>query len=46
MSRAIGLWNQYPDEFRQLIRQGMAYDYSWNHPGQDYLNIYEYIRHR
>lgn len=44
MSRAIGLWNQYPDAFQQLIRQGMAYDYSWNYPGQDYLSIYDYIR--
>jgi starch synthase len=24
----------------------MRYDYSWNHSGQDYLNIYEYIRHK
>jgi starch synthase len=22
----------------------MRYDYSWNHPGQDYLNIYNYIK--
>lgn len=44
MRRAIGLWYGYPDEFRQLIINGMRYDYSWNHPGQHYLNIYEYIR--
>jgi starch synthase len=24
----------------------MRYDYSWNIPGQDYLNIYHYIRNR
>jgi starch synthase len=24
----------------------MNYDFSWNHPGQDYLNIYEHIRHK
>ena len=23
---------------------GMRYDYSWNHPGGDYLNVYELIR--
>ena len=46
MSRAMGLWNLYPGEFRRLMAQGIAYDYSWNHPGQDYLNIYEYIRHK
>jgi len=44
MSRAIGLWSHYPEEFRQVVLNGMGCDYSWNHPGQDYLNIYEYIR--
>jgi glycosyltransferase involved in cell wall biosynthesis len=44
MSRAIGLWYSYPDEFRKLIINGMKYDYSWNYPGQHYLNIYEHIR--
>jgi starch synthase len=46
MQRAFGLWSHHPDEFRQLVRQGMAYDYSWNHPGQDYASIYEWIRHK
>jgi starch synthase len=46
MSRAIGLWFDYPDEFRDLARNGMRCDYSWNRPGGDYLNIYEYIRHK
>jgi starch synthase len=46
MDRAIGLWENYPDEFRKLIVQGMNYDYSWTHPGQDYLEIYELIRHK
>ncbi|HAM52720.1 MAG TPA: glycogen synthase GlgA [Nitrospiraceae bacterium] len=46
MRRAIGLWNLYPEEFRRLIVNGMHYDYSWNHPGQNYLNIYEHIRHK
>ncbi|MGF1615777.1 MAG: glycogen synthase GlgA [Gammaproteobacteria bacterium] len=44
MHRAIGLWYGYPDEFRKLLVQGMRYDYSWNRPGQDYLNIYDHIR--
>jgi starch synthase len=44
--RAIGLWYDYPNEYRELIQNGMSYDYSWNHGGQDYLNIYEYIRHK
>lgn len=46
MLRAIGLWYSYPGDFRQLIINGMRYDHSWNWPGQHYLNIYEYIRHK
>jgi starch synthase len=46
MERAIGLWYEYPEEFEKLVIQGMNYDYSWNHPGADYLGIYEHIRHR
>ncbi len=44
LSRAIGLWRQYPEYFRQLRQHGMCQDYSWNHPGQHYLNIYDYIQ--
>lgn len=46
LDRAIGLWYKYPKEFQQLMIQGMEYDYSWNHPGSDYLSIYEHIRHK
>ncbi len=46
MRRAIGLWYHYPQEFRHLVLNGMRYDYSWHHSGYDYLNIYEYIRHK
>jgi len=46
MYRAIGLWHEYPEEFRKLVVNGMGYDYSWNRPGQDYLNIYELIRNK
>lgn len=46
MHRALGLWYEYPEEFRKLMLQGMSFDYSWSHPGQDYLAIYENIRHR
>jgi starch synthase len=41
--RAIGLWYSYPEEFRDLILNGMNYDFSWNYPGQKYLEIYHYI---
>ncbi len=46
LRRALGLWYFYPQEFRQLMANGMRCDYSWNHPGQHYLNIYEHIRHK
>jgi starch synthase len=46
MDRAIGLWFDYPEQFRELMANGMRYDYSWNIPGQNYLNIYEHIRHK
>jgi starch synthase len=44
MRRAIGMWYSYPQYFRELMINGMRYDYSWNYPGQHYLNVYEYIR--
>ena len=46
LDRAIDLWHTAPDQFRQLQIQGMSYDYSWNYPGKEYLEIYEFIRHR
>jgi starch synthase len=46
MNRALSLWYDYPEEFRQLAIQGMEYDYSWNHPGKDYIELYELIRHK
>lgn len=44
MHRAIGLWYNYPEYFRQLQVNGMRYDFSWNHPGGHYSNIYNYIK--
>ena len=44
LSRAIGMWNGYPQYFRELMVNGMRYDYSWNHPARHYLNIYNYIK--
>ena len=46
LHRAIGMWYTYPAYFRELIINGMNFDFSWNHPGQHYLNIYEYIREK
>jgi starch synthase len=46
LDRAIGLWQDYPVEFRQLMTRAMRADYSWSRAGQDYLNVYDHIRHR
>lgn len=46
MNRAIDLWSNAPDAFQRLQLQGMDYDYSWNYPAKDYLEIYEMIRHK
>ena len=46
MARAIGLWYGYPQDFRFLMLNGMRVDRSWAGPGQDYLNIYDYVRHK
>jgi len=46
LRRALGLWRNEPGLFRELAKQGMAYDYSWNHPGGHYLGVYDFIRHK
>ncbi len=46
LNRAIRLWNDYPEQWRGLMINGMKYDFSWNHPGEHYLKIYEYIRYK
>jgi starch synthase len=46
LGRGIALWYEQPHAFRELMGNGMRRDYSWSRPGQDYLNVYEYVRHR
>lgn len=46
LGRAIDCYYQYPEHFRELIRNAMRTDYSWNVPGQDYMNIYDFIRNK
>lgn len=46
LGRAIDLWYESPKEFQQLAIQGMEYDYSWNYPGKNYVEIYESILHK
>lgn len=44
LRRAVGMWYIYPQHFRELMENGMRYDYSWNQPGSDYTKIYDHIR--
>jgi starch synthase len=46
LRRAIGLWHDHPDQFREVMTNGMRADYSWSEPGRHYLNVYDLIRHR
>ena len=43
LHRATGLWYSHPAEFRELMINGMCCDFSWNHPGQKYLELYHQI---
>ncbi len=46
LHRAIRVWYDHPEGFRALMVNDMRQDYSWNHPGQHYMNVYEFIRHK
>jgi starch synthase len=46
MARAIELWLGDPDQFCELMLNGMRADRSWAHPGREYLNIYEHVKHK
>ncbi|MBP8197452.1 MAG: glycogen synthase [Chromatiaceae bacterium] len=46
LGRAIACYYHHPDHFRELMKNAMRTDYSWNVPGKDYLNIYNYIRNK
>ncbi|TVR99027.1 MAG: glycogen synthase GlgA [Rhodospirillales bacterium] len=46
LNRAIGLWYSFPKDFRRLVTNGMAADYSWAQSGHHYVGIYEHIRAR
>ncbi|PIE31841.1 glycogen synthase GlgA [candidate division KSB3 bacterium] len=46
LNRAFSLWYGYPEHWRDLMINGMNYDFSWNYPGEHYSKIYDYIRHK
>jgi starch synthase len=44
LGRALSCYYDYPEHFRELMKNCIRYDFSWKNPGQDYANIYDYIR--
>ena len=46
LSRVLRLWFARPRQFGDLAANCMRADYSWARPGQEYLDIYQYIRHK
>jgi starch synthase len=46
LGRALWLWSARPREFARLAAACMRADYSWARPGQDYVEIYQTIRHK
>jgi starch synthase len=38
--RAVKLWNESPDLWTQLQKQGMAQDFSWKKSAKQYLDLY------
>ncbi len=44
LGRAISLWFDYPKEFRRLITNAMAADFSWSQSGEHYLRVYDAAR--
>lgn len=46
LGRALNMYHQKPESFEQLSKRGMACDYSWKSPGDQYEGVYEHIRHK
>ncbi len=46
LGRAIACFYMFPEHFRHLMLNAMRSDYSWNIPGQHYLNVYDFIRNK
>ncbi|HAC62291.1 MAG TPA: starch synthase [Cyanothece sp. UBA12306] len=46
LRRALDCWYMHRDSFDKLAKQGMKYDYSWKHPADEYLEVYDNIRHK
>jgi starch synthase len=41
LGRAIDCWFHQPEKWRKLMINGMHIDFSWNHPADKYVDIYQ-----
>jgi starch synthase len=46
MNRALDVYYDEPKIFQQIATQGMQYDYSWKKSGDEYIKLYDFIRHK
>jgi starch synthase len=46
LERSLDLWYKEPKLFKELAMRGMQYDYSWTTPVEQYISIYDHIRHK
>ena len=44
LDRAIACWFDDPERWRHIVLNGMKIDFSWNHPSDQYLEIYNRLR--
>lgn len=46
IQRAVKTYQQQPDDWKKLMRNGMMKDFSWKHSAKKYVNLYkELLRH-
>lgn len=41
IKRAVSLYREQPEQWKQLIIKAMKCDYSWNRSAQEYVHLYE-----
>jgi starch synthase len=46
LDRALDCYQRDPARFRELQRNAMKSDYSWNRPGLEYLEVYDFVRNK
>lgn len=44
LNRAFNCWFHDPEKWRKLMINGMNIDFSWNHPSDQYLEVYKKIK--